>query len=121
MTFSKAQQFCADQQRGATLAAVRDFTSLSAALPMDAGYIWIGLKSTPDQDGNLHWMDADRTPVTETNWKLLSYDEPDTADNGPDSDCVMVNGLKSEELYTVGEWGDYFCSYKARFLCALRV
>ena len=119
MTFSEAEEFCKGQP-GATLAAVEDYTDLSKAISFVGDYIWIGLKSTPDALGHLHWLTSDGAEVMNTNWKFISFEEP-TTPNDPSSDCVMINGVYSDETYTVGDWGDYYCSYKAKYLCALRV
>ena len=120
MTFSEAEEFCKGQQSGATLAAVPDYSDLSKAISFVGDYIWIGLKSTPDAQGQLHWLTFDGAQVTKTNWKVFSFEEPDDADN-PLGDCVMINGMYSLELDTAGEWQDDDCGYEVKFLCALRV
>ena len=119
MSFVEGAQLC--ESWGATLAAVPDYDALAQAVTMDAEFIWIGLRSTPDIQGKLHWLNADGEEVTETNWRVISYDEPNGPDNGPGNDCVMINGLDSDQLFTVGDWGDYDCSFESRFLCAVGI
>ena len=121
MSFADAEAFCATVQPGSTLAAVPDYAALAQAVPLDAEYFWIGLRSTPDIQGELRWLNADGDRVADTNWQFISYDEPNGPATGPENDCVMLNGLQSEELYAVGEWGDYKCDFESRFLCAVEV
>ena len=120
MTFTEAEQFCAEKQAGATLAAVPDYADLAKSITFDTDLIWIALRSTPDQQGNLHWLNWSGAPVEKTHWNAVIYSEPNGPVNGPNNDCVMLNGLKSLDMFTVGEWGDFDCSYESRFLCAVR-
>ena len=104
----------------AKLATVTDYKELSNSLLLDdLSYFWVGLRSTPAQDGKLYWLSGQE--ATPTNWKFVQYDEPDAAHFGANADCVVVNGIQSDELYTAGKWSDYFCDVEYRFLCAIDV
>ena len=110
----------------ATLAMVRDHDKLACALPhlRYIEFFWVGLRSTPGDDGLLRWLDVNKTPMTSTStkWLQLWYSDPDGPRFGADNDCVLVNGRLGNELYTMGEWADYDCKkYKARYMCAMPV
>ncbi|XP_043218069.1 asialoglycoprotein receptor 2-like [Amphibalanus amphitrite] len=120
MTFTEANDFCSSLVATASLAKVTNYEELAANVPLkDAYFFWIGLHSTPTVDGKLLWDNGD--DAEPTNWLKLSYSEPDGDDIGPGNDCVMVNGLEKDELFSTGEWGDYDCSYESQFLCALKI
>ncbi|KAF0311854.1 C-type mannose receptor 2 [Amphibalanus amphitrite] len=95
LSHSEADAFCAS--RLSRLATVADYSRLPPALDLaDVTFFWVGLRSTPDRAGQLHWDDG--SPVTDTHWLRLTSDEPDGDQFGPDHDCVVVNGLRAEEM-----------------------
>ncbi|KAF0289790.1 C-type mannose receptor 2 [Amphibalanus amphitrite] len=122
LSFSEAELACSTKMTGARLAAVSDYDTLSAGLDIGtAGYLWIGLRSTPAADGALRWL-ANGEEVSDTPWKCIKYDEPDSEQMGfEDADCVVVNGLEADDLYQAGAWSDYFCTVEYKYLCALQL
>ncbi|KAF0289788.1 hypothetical protein FJT64_011986 [Amphibalanus amphitrite] len=105
LSFSEAELACTTKMADARLAAVYDYDTLSAGLDIGtAGYLWIGLRSTPAADGALRWL-ANGEEVSDTPWKYVEYDEPDSEIVGDDADCVAVNGLEAAELYRNGRVG----------------
>ena len=48
--------------------------------------------------------------------RWFNTDQPDGTKDFDDV-CVSVNGLRSQDYYTNGEWADVLCSVESQFLC----
>ena len=123
-SFDSAESFCRESSPGlsASLAAVTDYAGLASVLPLEnINFFWVGLKSTPEEDGKLYWRTHPPVEVTATYWRSLQYADTDDERFGPENDCVMVNGLRFGVLYTADEWADYVCHFEFRYLCQLRL
>ena len=86
---------------------------------MDVQAFWIGLRSTPDDQGKLQWV-GDRGEVTQTYWLTADHQDPEGSAKG-NNDCVVVYGKAFGEAWTVGDWSDLNCNYRGQFLCELKL